>query len=131
MDVIGMSRFFRFIFSLFLLLFSLPSAIADAGQPTDVKRIISVGDGPGVQVFALEKTHEKWQLALKTAGFAGRNGLTSRKEEGDGKTPALSSARQGLPSSCMFPKGNRHPDVSVSRKTMSKPCSGLSTTARK
>lgn len=83
-----MIRFCCLFSAVFLLLFSLPVAAADTGPPADMKRVVSVGDGPSVWIFALEKDHGKWRVALKTAGFVGRNGLTFIKREGDGKTPA-------------------------------------------
>ena len=39
------------------------------------------------EVLCFEKNYADWNLILKTDAFIGKNGVTSHKKEGDGKTP--------------------------------------------
>ena len=51
--------------------------------------IVVVGTGGcGADVYYYKKSEDAWDMAWKEAGIVGRNGITSRKAEGDGSTPA-------------------------------------------
>ncbi|MDR1944289.1 MAG: L,D-transpeptidase family protein [Synergistaceae bacterium] len=59
-----------------------------AASPRADRLVLAVGrGGSDVTVYAFERVDGNWTERLRSDGFAGRNGISPAKVEGDGRTP--------------------------------------------